>query len=187
MCQMFPHHGHLVEGLRVSLALSNGRAWYRERTSFAFCESPSGYTLIRFTRTLEPPRDPSCTYPEAGGGPMSRAPESVHDFGSTSLLPHIFLSSWSDSWKATLAELEIPTRTYAGAERRMERYDLETHAIQVLNKPHQIPPLQSRNSISILVPVKEASEVLVKVWRGSVEVVESLDGIGLGHDHAWLG
>jgi len=39
-----------------------------------------------------------------------------------------------------------------------------THAIQVLDKPRQILPLQVRNSISIFVPAKEVDELLVELW-----------------------
>ena len=66
----------------------------------------------------------------------------MHDFGSTPLIPHTSLNPRSDSWNAALAGPEIPTRIYAGAERRVGRGSLETHTVQVLNEPRQILALQ---------------------------------------------
>jgi hypothetical protein len=60
-------------------------------TSLTLRESPPGYVLTRLTRTLEPLNVPSYTHPRSDS-------ESVHDFGSTSLMPHMFLSSCKDSW-----------------------------------------------------------------------------------------
>jgi len=121
VCQVFPHDGHPMEGLEVTLVLENGKTWYQERTSLTLCESPPGYDLTRLTRTLEPSRVPSHARPEVEGRLMSRRePESIHDFGSNSVTPHIFPSSCRDSWKARLAGLEISTRTCANSERMVE-------------------------------------------------------------------
>lgn len=90
MCQVFPHHGHLMEDLLVSLTPENGELQHRGRTSLTFCELPLGSILTRLIRTFEPSKIPSYTHPR-------RESESVHDFGSTSLTLHIFLSSCSDS------------------------------------------------------------------------------------------
>ena len=140
----------------------NGKIRRQERAFLTSCTSPLGSVVTRFTR-------------------------SVHDFGKASLTSHIFLSWSSDSWNAELAGSEIPTRTYTGAERRAERDSLETHAIQVLDKPSQILPLQIWNSILVIVPAKEVAELLVKVWRSSVEATELLQGIGLDHGNVRLG
>ena len=86
MCQMFPHHRHLVEGLWVSSAPEKGRTWDRIRTSLIFCESPSEDILTYLMRTFEPLNNPTYTHPRRDSG-------SVHDSGSTSLMPHIHLSS----------------------------------------------------------------------------------------------
>ena len=53
--------------------------------------------------------------------------------------------------------------TYIGVKRIAEKDGLETHPIQVLNEPHQILALQGSNSISILVPAEEVTELLVKL------------------------
>ena len=65
-------------------------------TSLNFCGSSPGYILTRLTRTLEPLNVPSYTHPRSDS-------ESVHDFGSTCLKPHIFLSSRKDSLNTGLA------------------------------------------------------------------------------------
>lgn len=99
-----------------------------------FCESPLGYAVIRFTRTLEPLKDPSYTPSDVGRRSTSRREsERVHDLGSTSLMLHIFLSSSSDSWNAALVGLEKPKRTYTDVGRRRRNDGLETHIIQVLD------------------------------------------------------
>ena len=175
MCQVFPHHGHPMEGLLVPLGLENGKTWYQERTSLILCGSPSGYDLTRLTRTLEPSRVPSRTRLEVEGRLMSRrGHESIQDFGSNSLIAHIFPSSCKDSWNTGLAGSEIPTRTCTCSERRVEKDGSVTHTIQVLDEPRRIFALQVRKTVSILVPTKEAAELVVKLWRSSVEIVELL-------------
>jgi len=175
VCQVFPRHGHPIEGLQVPLVLGNGKTWHRERTSSTLSGSPSGYDITRLTRTLELSRVPSHAHPEVEGRPTSRREsESIQDFGNNSLIPHIFPSSCRDSWNARLAGSKIPTRTCAGSERRVERSDSETHGVQVLDEPRQILALQVRKNVSILVPAKEVAELVVKLWRSSVEVVELL-------------
>ena len=62
----------------------------------------------------------------------------------------------------------------SGVERRLEGDGLETHTVQVLDKPRQILALKVRNSISIFFPANEVAELLEKLWRSSVEVVELL-------------
>jgi len=49
---------------------------------------------------------------------------------------------------------------------------LEAHAIQVLDKPHQIFALQVRNNTSVPIAAKEVAEVLVELRRSSVETAE---------------
>ena len=130
-----------------------------------FCGSPPGYTLTRFTRTLEPLMVPSRTYPEAGGRPMSRREsESEQDFGSSCLTLHIFPSSYRDPWNARLAGSEIPTRIYAGYECGVEKGRLETHTVQVLDEPPQILASEVRKSVSVLIPTKEVDELFVELW-----------------------
>jgi len=77
-------------------------------------------------------------------------------------------------------------RTYAGAERGAGRNGLETHAIQVLDEPHQVLALQVRSSGSIFAPAKEVANLVVKPGRGSVEVVELSQGTGRDHGDVWL-
>jgi hypothetical protein len=63
-------------------------------------------------------------------------------------------------------------RTYAGVGRGLGKNGLGTHAIQVFHEPRQIFALQARNSASVFFTAKEVAEVLVELWRSSVEVVE---------------
>jgi len=128
MRQVFPRHRHLVKCLWVFLASQNEEMWYRERAFLTFCESPSGYILTCLIWTFEPPRVPSYRHPETDGRLMSRKESGrVHDFGSSSLAPHISPSSCRDSWNAGLVWSEIPMRTYPGGRCGMRRDDLETH------------------------------------------------------------
>jgi len=60
----------------------------------------------------------------------------------------------------------------------LERDGLEAHAIQILDKPRQVFPLQDRNGISIPFTAKEVAEVLVKLRRSSVEAAELFQDIG---------
>ena len=106
---------------------------------------------------------------------MSRSDsESIHDFGSTRLTPQIFPISCRSPWNMELAGLETLMRTYTGVELRVERDGSETHAIQVLDEPHQILALQVWNRSLILASTKEVAELLEKLWRSSVEVAEFL-------------
>ena len=66
------------------------------------------------------------------------------------------------------------TRAYTVSERRMGRGCFRTHAIEILYKPRQIIPLEGWETGLIPVSVKEVNELLVKLWRGSVKVVERL-------------
>jgi len=50
----------------------------------------------------------------------------------------------------------------------------ETHAVQVFDEPRQLLALQVRKSVLILVPTKEAAELVVKLWRSFVEIAELL-------------
>ena len=65
-------------------------------------------------------------------------------------------------------------RAYIGVQRREERDGSETYAIQVLDEPCQIFVLQVCDGVSVLFFAKEVVELLVKVWRSSIEVVELL-------------
>ena len=78
--------------------------WDQVHTSLTFRRSPPGYILRRLTRTFEPSKVPSYTHPR-------RDSERVHDFGSTSFMPQIFPSSYSDSWNGVLAWPGVSTRT----------------------------------------------------------------------------
>jgi len=98
--------------------------------------------------------------------------ESIYDFGRNSLTPQILLNSCKYSWNAGLARFEIDVRTYDSVGRGLRRDDLEAHAVQVLDEPHQIFALQGRNSTSIPFAAKEIAEVLVELRRSFVEVVE---------------
>ena len=62
--------------------------------------------------------------------------------------------------------------------------NIETHAVQIFDEPRQSIALQLRQTIPVVIPAKEVGELLVKLRRGSVEVVELLDheGIGQGAD-----
>jgi len=105
------YHGHLVEGLWISLEPENGGTWHREHTSLTLCRSLLGWILTRLIRNLEPSGVPSYTYPEANGKLVSgRGSGSVQDFGSTSLTLHIFPSSCRDSLNLRLAGLGTSTR-----------------------------------------------------------------------------
>lgn len=113
-------------------------------------------------RTLEPLKVPSHTDPGAGGGLTSRRePESVHDFGSTALMLHILLSSRRDSWNTGPEGSE--TRIYANVERNVWKDDLKAHTIQVVDEPYQVLALQVCDSILILFPAKEVTDLLVKL------------------------
>ena len=54
------------------------------------------------------------------------------------------------------------------------RDGLETHTIQIFDEPRQIPALKVRKNVSIFIPAKETAELLVKLGRSSIEVVELL-------------
>ena len=101
-----------------------------------------------------------------------REPESAYDFGRTSLIPQILFSSCRYSWNAGLGWFAIDTRTYDTVGGGSGRNGLEAHTIQVLDEPCQIFALQARNSTSIPFAAKEVAEILVKLRRSSVEVVE---------------
>ena len=58
--------------------------------------------------------------------------------------------------------------------------NIETHAVQIFDEPRQSIALQLRQTIPVVIPAKEVGELLVKVRRGSVEVVELLDHEGAG-------
>ena len=139
----------------------------RIRTSLTFCASPPGYVFTRRMRTFAPLNVPSYTDP-------SSESERVHDFGSTPLTPHIFLSSSSGSRDRAMSESEMLQRIYINAERGEERNGLKTHFIQVINEPGQILALQAWKNVLILVSVEEVCELLVKPGRSSVEVAELL-------------
>ena len=68
----------------------------RAPTSLTFRESPPGRILTRLMRIFEPFKVPLCTHPRRDSG-------SLHDFGSTSLAPHIFPSSRKDSLNTGVA------------------------------------------------------------------------------------
>ena len=104
-------------------------------------------------------------YSGADGRLLSRSEsESTRDFGRATLAPHTFPSSYKYSRNARSSGPGTPAITYVGVKRIAEKGGLETHAIQVLNEPHQILALQGLNSISILVPAEEAAELSVKLW-----------------------
>ena len=135
MCQVFPHGGHLVEGLGISLTPEHEEQCHQIRTILNPCGSPSGYTIRRI-RTFEPSNVPSCTNPETDGSPMARREfESVYDFGRTSLTPQMFFSSCKYSWNAGLAWFDIDVRTCNSVGHGLGRSGLDAHAIQVLDKP----------------------------------------------------
>ena len=89
-------------------------AGYRMHTSLAFFGSPPRYILTRLIRTFEPLKVPSNTHPR-------RDSESVHDIGSTSPTPAIFLSSSKDSRNAGFARSGMLLRTCAEIEYRLWR------------------------------------------------------------------
>ena len=65
-------------------------------------------------------------------------------------------------------------RTCAGAECRVGRDGVETHAIEILNKPRHILAFQTWNDILILASAEKVAEVVVELGRSSVEIVEWL-------------
>lgn len=139
MCRAFPHHGYMSKCLQSLLESENRKTRHQERTSLTFCGSLVGCVLTRLIRTLELPRVPSRTDPEVDGRSMSRREcGSVQDFGSNSLVPHIFLSSCRVSRNSRPAGSEILTRTYAASECGVGEDGLETHAIKILDNPGQI-------------------------------------------------
>jgi len=84
----------------------------RGHTFVTFRGTFLGYTPARLIRTFEPLRVPSHTYTEAGVGLTSnREAETVQDFGRTSLMQQILLSSRMDSWNARPAGSGISTIT----------------------------------------------------------------------------
>ena len=102
-------------------------------------------------------------------------PESVQAFGNNSFTLHIVQSSCRDSWKAALVGSEILARTCATSERRVGGGgSLDAHTVEILYQPRQIIPLKSWDTGLILVSAKDVNELLMKLWRGSVEVVELL-------------
>ena len=50
----------------------------------------------------------------------------------------------------------------------------ETHAVQILDEPHQTLTLQAGENALIEIPAKEVAQLLVKLWRSLVEVTELL-------------
>lgn len=104
---------------------------------------------------------------------MSRSDSGrIQDFGSTSLVPHILLSPCSTPLDSRLAGLEELVRTYTDVKRGMGNVDFETHAIQVLDEPRQIFALQARDNDLVLIPVKEGTQLSMKLRRGSVEIAD---------------
>ena len=95
---------------------------------------------------------------------------------------HILPSSCKDSWKAGSARSEISARTYVISKSRTGRGGLEAHAVQILDEPCQIVILQSCKNAPILVSAKEATELLVKPRRFSLEVAKRLQGILQDHE-----
>ena len=69
---------------------------------------------------------------------------------------------------------EISARTCATSERSLGRDGFDTHAIEILYEPRQIIPLEGWEIGPILISAKEDNELLMKLWRGSVEVAERL-------------
>ena len=104
---------------------------YLVHTSLAFCVSPPEDTRTRRTLTFEPLYVPLYAHP-------IRDSESVHDVGSTSLMPHTVLSSCKNSWKAGLLRSETPNRTYTNVNGSASKDESETHTIQILDEPRQI-------------------------------------------------
>lgn len=131
----------------------------------------------------------SSTHLGAGGRLVfGRESGSAHSFGSTPLTLHILLSSWRDSWNVRFVGSEILARTYAHAvSARWGGGCLETHVTQVLDEPRQLLSFQALNTISIPTATKEDAELLVKLRRRFVEIVELLEGIGQDHEGVWLG
>ena len=68
----------------------------------------------------------------------------------------------------------MSTRACAVSERRTVKGNFDTHAIEILYEPRQIIPLEGRETGLILVSTKKANKQFMKLWRGSVEVVERL-------------
>ena len=148
---------------------------HRAHTSFTPCECPMIRVRTRSTCTLEPSRVPTHTHPEAVVPMFSRGPGSVHDFGNTSLMLHTLPSSCRDTWKTRLAGSEISTRTYAASDQhKVERDDFDTNPIEILHEPRQIILLEGWKAGLILVSTKDVDELLMELWRGSVEVAERL-------------
>jgi len=181
MRQVFPHHGHSMEGLGFHSHLRTGTLGW-ERTSLDSCVYASGCVLEYLIRTFRLPRVLSDVDPEAGGRLTS--PEKVHDFGSTFLIPDILLSSCSNSGNTVFVGSEIPARTYTRFEHRTKKRKLEIDIIQESDEPRQILVFQVWENVSILVSMKDVDKMFVKLV---VEVAESLQRIWCDHRDAFSG
>ena len=107
-------------------------------------------------RTFEPLKVPSYTHPRSES-------ESMHMFGSTFLIPQIFLSSSSVSQSGTPLGLEMSWRICANGERGTGRNGMETHIVQIVDQPSQILALQTWDSILVFVPAEEVDELVVEM------------------------
>ena len=58
---------------------------------------------------------------------------------------------------------------------------LETHGIEILDEPGQIVGLKTGNNVLIFSPTKKADELVVKLGRGFVEVVEWFQAVVRDH------
>jgi hypothetical protein len=47
-----------------------------------------------------------------------------------------------------------------------------TYFVQIFNQPHQIIVLEVPHALLILLPIEDVAELIVKLGRGSVEVIE---------------
>ena len=142
MDQVLRQHSNLIEKLWVRKCLIVRKRGIKN--SLTFWESFPEDSFIRLTRTFEPLNTPSYTHPRRGSG-------SMHDFGSTSLMPHILLSSWSGGWNKPPDLSGMPTRTYTGIEHGGERGCLEAYlrcpdTQQAMSTPRLVASAKGRDT-----------------------------------------
>ena len=67
-------------------------------------------------------------------------------------------------------------RTCASGEHGTGKNDVNTHVVQIVNKPSQVLALQTCCTIFVFIPAEEVDEPVVELRRSSVEIVEFLQG-----------
>ena len=73
------------------------------------------------------------------------------------------LASSSGSQSGTLLRLERLERTCASGERGMGKNDVNTHVVQIVDKPSQVLALQTCCTIFVFVPAEEVDELVVEL------------------------